>query len=120
MITPGFGEVAERVRRSTVHVQQARGRAQGGGSGIIWSGDGLIITNAHVAKGSHAKVSLWDGSTYAAPVLNRDTRRDLPSLKIHATGLPAPAPAIPSALRVGDLGIPAANPLGFTEPLPTG
>jgi serine protease Do len=120
MITPGFGEVAERLRRSTVQVQQARGRAQGGGSGIIWSGDGLIITNAHVAHGSHAKVSLWDGSTYDASVLNRDARRDLASLKIHATGLPAATPGNSSALRVGELVIAVGNPFGFIGALTTG
>ena len=120
MITPGFGEVAERLRRSTVQVQQTRGRAQGGGSGIIWSGDGLIITNAHVAHGSHAKVSLWDGSAYDASVLNRDTRRDLASLKIHATGLPAATPGNSSALRVGELVIAIGNPFGFIGALTTG
>src|SRR5258708_6327445 len=120
MTTPGFGEVAERLRRSTVQVQQMRGRAQGGGSGIVWSGDGLIITNAHVAHGSHAKVSLWDGSTYDASVLNRDTRRDLASLKIHATGLPAATPGNSSALRVGELVIAIGNPFGFVGALTTG
>ena len=120
MNTPGFGEVAERLRRSTVQVQQARGRNQGGGSGIIWSGDGLIITNAHVAHGAHAKVSLWDGSAYDASVLNRDTRRDLASLKIHASGLPAATPGNSSALRVGELVIAVGNPFGFIGALTTG
>ena len=120
MITPGFGEISERLRRSTVQVQQTRGRAQGGGSGIIWSGDGLIITNAHVAHGSQAKVSLWDGSAYDATVLNRDTRRDLASLKIHATGLPAATPGNSSALRVGELVIAIGNPFGFIGALTTG
>jgi len=115
-----FGEVAERLRRSTVQVQQTRGRAQGGGSGIIWSGDGLIITNAHVAHGSHAKVSLWDGSTYDASVLNRDERRDLASLKIPASGLPAATPGNSSALRVGELVIAIGNPFGFIGALTTG
>jgi serine protease Do len=120
MTTPGFGEISERLRRSTVQVQQTRGRAQGGGSGIIWSGDGLIITNAHVARGSQAKVSLWDGSTYDASVLNRDARRDLASLKIHASGLPAATPGNSSALRVGELVIAIGNPFGFIGALTTG
>jgi serine protease Do len=115
-----FGEVAESLRRSTVQVQQTRGREQGGGSGIIWSGDGLIITNAHVAHGSHAKVSLWDGSAYEASVLNRDARRDLASLKIHASGLPAATPGNSSALRVGELVIAVGNPFGFIGALTTG
>lgn len=119
MAVPGFGEVAERLRRSTVQVL-TRGRAQGSGSGVIWSGDGLIITNAHVARGTQAKISLWDGSTYEASVLNRDARRDLASLKIAASGLPAATPGNSSTLRVGELVIAIGNPLGFIGALTTG
>ncbi len=97
-----------------------RGRGQGSGSGVIWSGDGLIITNAHVARGSHAKISLWDGSTYEASVLNRDARRDLASLKIVASGLPAATPGNSNTLRVGELVIAIGNPLGFIGALTTG
>jgi serine protease Do len=119
MTIPGFGEVAERLRRSTVQVQ-TRGRGQGVGSGIIWSGDGLIMTNAHVARGAQAKVALWDGSTHEASVVNRDARRDLASLKIQASGLPAATPGNSSALRVGELVIAVGNPFGFIGALTTG
>src|SRR5947209_3810624 len=86
MATPGFGEVAERLRRSTVQVQIHGGRQQGAGSGVIWSKDGVIVTNAHVARDSRARVALWDGSAYEATIVNRDTRRDLASLQIAASG----------------------------------
>ena len=119
MAAPGFGEVAERLRRSTVQVL-TRGRGQGSGSGVIWSGDGLIVTNAHVARGSKAKISLWDGSTYEASVLNRDARRDLASLKIAASGLPAATAGNSNTLRVGELVIAIGNPLGFIGALTTG
>lgn len=119
MITQGFGEVAERLRRSTVQVQ-THGKMGGGGSGVIWSADGLIVTNAHVVHDSHAKVSLWDGSAYEATLLNRDARRDLASLKIVASGLPAATPGDSSALRAGELVMAVGNPFGFIGALTTG
>ncbi len=119
MTIPGFGEVAERLRRSTVQVQSG-GRRQGIGSGVIWSSDGVIITNSHVARESGARVALWDGSAHQATLVNRDTRRDLASLKIVASGLPAATPGDSSALRVGELVIAVGNPMGFIGALTTG
>jgi serine protease Do len=112
MITQGFGEVAERLRRSTARV--------GGGSGVIWSSDGLIVTNAHVVHDSTVKVSLWDGSAHEAKLLNRDARRDLASIKIEADGLFAAEPADSGSLRVGELVIAIGNPFGFIGALTTG
>ena len=119
MTRPGFGEVAEQLRRSTVQVQ-SHGRGQGGGSGVIWSKDGVIVTNAHVARDSRAKVALWDGSAHEATLVSRDTRRDLASLKIDASELPAATPGDSSALRVGELVIAVGNPMGFIGALTTG
>lgn len=112
-----FGEVAERLRRSTVQVAT---RGQGLGSGVIWSAAGLIVTNAHVACGPEAKVSLWDGATHRAQVVSRDARRDLAALRIDAGELPAATPGDSSALRAGELVIAIGNPLGFIGALTTG
>src|SRR5205823_5535913 len=62
------------VRRSTV---QVRTGDVGVGSGIIWRDDGLVLTNAHVARGQRATVRLWDGELIDARVIRRDPRRDL-------------------------------------------
>jgi serine protease Do len=117
MPAEGFGEIAERLRRSTVHVQ---GPGRGSGSGVIWTKDGVIVTNAHVARESRARVALWDGSAHEAKLVSRDTRRDLATLKIEASGLPAAAPGDSSALRVGELVIAVGNPMGFIGALTTG
>ena len=50
-----FGEVAERLRRSTVQVFSGE-RDRGGGSGVIWSDGGLIVTNAHVARSTKQSI----------------------------------------------------------------
>src|ERR1700693_871908 len=74
MAIPGFGEVAERLRRSTVLVHSG---GRGAGSGVIWSSDGLVVTNAHVVRGSRVNVQLWDGREFEAAIPSRDPRRDL-------------------------------------------
>lgn len=110
MNIPGLGEVGERVRRYTVLVQPD---GRGGGSGVIWSSDGLIVTNAHVARGSRVDVTLWDGRECKAEVTTRDPGRDLASLRIAATGLNAARSANSSKIRAGEVAIAVGNPLGF-------
>ena len=117
MAIAGFGEIAEQLRRSTVLVQ-AGGR--GSGSGVIWSSEGVILTNAHVARGSNVGVQLWDGREFEASVTAREPRRDLAALQISANSLPAACPADSSQLRPGELAIAIGNPLGFVGALTTG
>jgi serine protease Do len=117
MAIAGFGEVAEQLRRSTVLIH-AGGR--GNGSGVIWSSDGAIVTNAHVVRGSNVWVQLWDGREFNAAVTACDPRRDLAALRIGANSLPAACPADSSHLRPGELAIAIGNPLGFVGVLTTG
>jgi serine protease Do len=112
-----FGEIAERLRRSTVEVH-LRGQ-HAGGSGVIATPDGQIVTNAHVARGD-AAIRLWDGRELPATLVARDARRDLAVLKIAATGLPAATLGDSSALRVGELVMAIGNPMGFVGALTTG
>src|ERR1051326_8607560 len=114
----GFGEIAERLRRSTVQVSCDPRR--GSGSGVGWNSDGLILTNAHVARADEAQVELWDGRCATARVTARDSRRDLASLRIAASGLEAVTPGDSTALRPGELVIAVGNPLGFSGAVSTG
>jgi serine protease Do len=114
-----FGEVAERLRRSTVQVSVGRSRP-GSGSGVIWSADGVIITNAHVARAERARVELWDGREFEAELVSRDSRRDLASLRISERELPAATAGDSNALRPGELVLAVGNPLGFIGALTTG
>ena len=117
MAIHGFGEIAEQLRRSTVLVFSGE---RGNGSGVIWSADGAIITNAHVARASQIRVQLWDGREFDAALVSRDTRRDLAELRISAANLPAASPADSSLVRPGELAIAIGNPLGFVGALTTG
>ena len=97
-----FGEVAEHLRRATVQVL-SEGPQRGGGSGIIWRTDGLILTNAHVARSHRPVVELWDGRRLDARVAVADPRRDLAALHVAADGLPAATAGDSDRLRPGEL-----------------
>jgi serine protease Do len=117
MAIPGFGEIAEQLRRSTVLIQSG---GRGAGSGVIWSSDGLVVTNAHVVRGGRVNVQLWDGREFEAAIGPRDPRRDLAQLRIDAANLPAASPADSSEVRPGEIAIAIGNPMGFVGALATG
>jgi serine protease Do len=105
------------LRRSTV---QVHARERGSGSGVIWNSDGVIVTNAHVAREQRARVELWDGRGFDADVTARDPRRDLASLRIPTNALPGATSGDSSALRAGELVLAVGNPFGFIGALTTG
>jgi serine protease Do len=112
-----LADLADHLRRSTV---QVRGSRFGGGSGVIWSSDGLVITNAHVAPNRSAEVELSDGREYKAAVIDRSPDRDLAALRIVASDLPAAAVGDSDAVRVGQLAFAVGNPLGIIGALTSG
>jgi serine protease Do len=118
MNVPGLGEVVERLRRVTVVVQP--GGRRGNGSGVLWGGDGVVVTNAHVARARTADVTLWDGREFCAEVMHRDPRRDLAALRIVAKELPSLEARDTSLVRPGEMAIAVGNPLGFVGALTTG
>ena len=117
MAVKGFGEIAEQLRRSTVLIHSG---GRGNGSGVIWSSDGVIITNAHVARSARLRVQLWDGREFDAAVDSRDSQSDLAKLQVDAANLLAASPGDSSKVRVGELAIAIGNPLGFVGALTTG
>jgi serine protease Do len=117
MPVTSFGEIAENLRRSTVFVHAGR---RGNGSGVIWSSDGLIVTNAHVARREHLRVQLWDARELDATLESSDVVRDIAVLRVSAKNLPAATPTDSSRVRPGELAIAIGNPLGFVGALTTG
>jgi serine protease Do len=100
------------LRRSSVAVT--------GGSGVIWSADGLIVTNAHVLHSREPKVTLDDGRAFDAVIEQVDRRRDLAVLRVPVSGLPAATIGDSSALRPGQVVTAVGNPLGVTGAVTTG
>ncbi len=113
----GIGEIAEKLRRSTVLIH-AGGLSCG--SGVIWASDGLIVTNAHVARRPDVRAELWDGRSIPAQVARRSPRHDLAALRIAASGLPAVSAGDSLQLRPGEIAIAIGNPFGFMGALTIG
>lgn len=112
-----LGAIADRLRQFTVKVKERRG---GVGSGVIWNADGVIITNAHVVRGSHTEIELFDGQVLSATVTNRNNLRDLVALKIPASNLTTATIGDSDAIRTGELVMAIGNPLGITGAITTG
>jgi serine protease Do len=108
-LTEELADITAKLRNSTVKVRTS---SSGGGSGVIWQSDGLIITNAHVATTKQAIVELADGRLFNAVRTQFDPTRDLAVLKIAATELPVATIGNPDGLRVGELVIAVGNPFG--------
>lgn len=117
---PNFGEIGERLRRSTVSISSQQRGQSGNGSGVIWEPEGLIVTNAHVVRGENLTAELWNGERLPAQLIAIDPRRDVATLRVEATGLPAVETAKAQTLRAGELVIAVGNPLGFAGALSTG
>jgi serine protease Do len=113
----GFGEAAEKLRRSTVFVNAGR---RGQGSGVIVKPEGIVVTNAHVAASLPIHVGLWDGTRLEAGLIKRDVGRDIAILCVSKTGLPSARLADSSRVRIGQLVMAIGNPLGFLGALTTG
>ena len=118
-MTPAdFGALSEALRRATVSVASGQ---RGRGSGVVWSADGLILTNSHVLGGGPPVVELWDGRRLPARIELRDSHADLAALRVDAGGgLPAPLYRDSDDVRPGELAIAVGNPLGFSGALTRG
>jgi serine protease Do len=89
---------------------------RGQGSGFIISGDGLILTNAHVVRDvKEVTVKLSDRREFKAKVLGSDPTTDIAVLRIDAKGLPMVRLGDPQQLQVGDPVLAIGSPFGFEQ-----
>ena len=91
------------------------------GSGFIISGDGYILTNAHVIDAAEeVTVRLTDKREFKAKVIGADKRTDVALIKIDATGLPTVRFGDPAKLKVGEWVVAIGSPFGFDNTVTAG
>lgn len=91
------------------------------GSGFIISGDGYVMTNAHVIDGAdEVTVKLLDKREFRAKVIGADKRTDVALLKIDASGLPAVRMGDSSQLKAGEWVVAIGSPFGFEHSVTAG
>ncbi|KQX96007.1 DegQ family serine endoprotease [Variovorax sp. Root473] len=101
--------------------QQEEERPRGVGSGFILTGDGYVMTNAHVVEdASEVLVTLPDKREFKAKIIGADKRTDVAVVKIEATGLPAVKVGDISKLRVGEWVMAIGSPFGLENTVTAG
>ncbi len=110
---PGFQQRGQRGQPSVPF--------RGQGSGFIISGDGLILTNAHVVRDAkEVTVKLSDRREFSAKVLGSDPVTDIAVLRIDAKNLPTVRLGDPRVLEVGDPVLAIGAPYGFEQTATSG
>jgi S1-C subfamily serine protease len=106
----------ERVGPAVVHVIAfgADAKPKGQGSGVIFTPDGYVLTNAHVVAGAaKLRATFTDGQVLDAALVGADPDTDTAVLRLSGNGLPHAELGSSANLRVGQLVAAIGNPLGF-------
>jgi S1-C subfamily serine protease len=117
--------VAEVLAPSVVNLRVRRRlgvrEGEGGGSGVVITPDGFILTSAHVVAGTNkALASFADGHEADVEVVGTDPLSDLAVLRGTGSGLEPASLGDASHLRVGQLVVAIGNPLGFAGSVTAG
>ncbi len=101
--------------------QQAPQERRSGGSGVIISPDGYIVTNNHVIENaSKLKVKLNDNRTFEAKLIGTDPTTDVALIKIDAKELPTLAFGNSDDLRLGEWVLAIGSPFDLQSTVTAG
>src|SRR5262245_34975011 len=121
-------ELLDAYSRAVIHAVETVGpavvnvqRDRGGGSGVIFTPDGLVLTNHHVVDGAaRVDVILPEGRSMRADVIGHDAGTDLAVLRIDGASLPFARFGDSRRVRVGQVAVAIGNPFGFQHTVTSG
>ena len=95
--------------------------ARAGGSGVIISEDGYIVTNNHVIENAtRLRVKLYDGRAFDATIVGTDPSTDVALIKIEADGLPTLPFGSSDDLRLGEWVLAIGYPMELQSTITAG
>jgi serine protease DegQ len=117
------GEIPQVVRKVEPSVVTIA-HDQGTGSGVIWSKDGVVVTNNHVVRVQdqvvdRVEVAFFDGRRVPGTVRATDPSTDLAVVQVDRRDL-KPATFQRALPQVGELAIAIGSPLGFQNTVTAG
>jgi S1-C subfamily serine protease len=112
-------EVAEKLAPSVANLRIGR---RGGGSGVVITPDGFLLTSAHVVAGARGRVraSFTDGTDMAVRVVGADPLSDLAVLRADGGPLVPAELGDAATLKVGQLVVAIGNPHGYAGSVTAG
>ena len=120
-------EVAERLAPSVTNLRitrRTRGGQMpaGGGSGVVLTPDGFLLTSAHVVdgRGRGGRAAFVDGREFRFEIVGTDPLSDLALLRADAADLTAAELGDADELRTGQLVVAIGNPHGFAGSVTAG
>jgi putative serine protease PepD len=107
-------EVAMRAIPSIIAVETTSALGDGGGSGVVYSADGYIITNHHVvSEADKLAIVFSDGGRWVPEVIGLDDLTDIAVLRVNRPDLTPIEVGSSSALIIGERAVAVGNPLAL-------
>jgi S1-C subfamily serine protease len=114
-------QVLEAVLPAVVKIEARSDTGKATGSGVIFTKNGYVLTNAHVVDGARTiGVTLSTSEPLKARFVGRDLTTDLAVLKVKRSELTVAKVGKSTDLRVGDTTIVVGSPFGFQSSVTTG
>lgn len=125
--SPNWQGVSAAVASSVVTINVSTQDSGAVGSGVIYSAEGLILTNHHVIKdaqndGGEIRVTLTDQRFFAAQIVGTDPTTDLAVIKLQnpPSDLNVASFGTSKTLAVGQAVMAIGSPLGLSNTVTTG